>query len=67
MKRPKTLRAYLKALYVLEATPLEDLKGFTKLSEDEQHDISYMGAGLSNDINDQSFKSICEKLKIQQP
>ena len=64
MKRPKTLRSYLKILYVLEATPLEDLKGFIKLSDDEQRTLVGIGADLSNGVNDHSIESIREKLKL---
>ena len=52
MKKIKTLKALIKILILIERQPLDELKGYEKLSANEQKDIGELVAGISNTLNE---------------
>jgi hypothetical protein len=57
--KPKTIKTYIKMLSELNKIPLEDLKGFDKLSEEERKIFVKISSEISNSFGDmESFKHL---------
>ncbi len=48
MTKPKTINGFINQIKKLEATPLNDLKGFDKLSDEHKYLIGVLTAEMSN-------------------
>lgn len=64
MHKPATLKTFLKMLMMLRDQPLNDLKGFDSLSEDEQYYIGAMTGDISNSLGEPEIQQIIDRLKI---
>lgn len=64
MQKPKTLKSFLKIAIVLRDIPLNDLKGFEKLSEKEQRALGYLVADIANDMSETELSDLLKKFKL---
>lgn len=64
MKRPLTIKAFLKMAMILRDVPLSSLKGYEKLTDDEEKALGFLTAGIANDMSEQEIADLIEKLKV---
>lgn len=55
----------MKALIIARDQPLTHLKGYEKLTEDEQRHLGYLTAGIANDMGEPVVQGLLEKLKLK--
>lgn len=52
MKRPKTLKGYLRHLQNYNCQLIDELKGAEKLTKEQYHEIVSLTAGIDNDLSE---------------
>jgi hypothetical protein len=62
-QRPKTVKSFLKTCITLANTPICDLKGIDKLSEEEQRIVAELTVILQNDLGEND--ELLEKFKLK--
>lgn len=60
MRRPKTLKSYIKYLQLLEGIPLKDLRGYDKLNDEQKSELGALTGEIANAIFSNDFRSIIE-------
>ena len=63
MKKPKTVKAFLKILIELCDVDRGELKGFEKLTEEDYDKIGEVRAGIQNDLGE--MDELLEKFKLK--
>lgn len=61
MKRPRTIKSFLKMALMIRDTPLSSLLGYQKLTKDESKALGGMTANVANDMSEPDFQSILNK------
>ena len=66
MRKPKTVRGFLKMMLEVADFNIYTLKGFDKLSNKEQHHIGGIIADVQNDLGDiDRMYSLLQKFKLK--